>query len=56
MKCSICTQEIRKDILTGWDQGNNAEPVCYGRCCDECNVHFVIPTRIKRYLENRREN
>lgn len=51
MKCSMCEREIRKDLLTGWDQGNNAEPFA-GRCCDECNVHFVIPARIKRYLEN----
>ena len=28
--------------------GNNPIPVMpYGRCCDECNTTYVIPTRLK---------
>lgn len=26
--------------------GNNAEPVAKGRCCDDCNLGVVIPTRL----------
>ena len=45
MKCVLCKQEIRKDPLTQWDQGNNAEPLADGRCCDNCN-HDVLAARI----------
>lgn len=27
--------------------GNNAEPVCSGSCCDECNMKEVIPARME---------
>ena len=50
MKCSICSNDIEvKRSETGeviWDQGNNAEPVNDGRCCDVCNWTVVIPRRI----------
>lgn len=38
--------------------GNNARPYKDGRCCDACNLHFVIPVRIQLLLkkENRDEN
>jgi len=29
-----------------WDQGNNAQPIDDGRCCNECNAHIVIPARL----------
>ena len=38
-KCCICG-----DDLTGY--GNNAEPYKSGRCCDACNLKFVIPARL----------
>lgn len=38
--CCIC-----KKPFDGY--GNNAEPVCSGSCCDECNMKEVIPARIK---------
>lgn len=38
--CCIC-----KKPFNGY--GNNAEPVCSGSCCDECNMKEVIPARIK---------
>lgn len=44
MECSICKEEIPS--RGGWDQGNNAEPVNDGRCCDDCDWNVVIPARI----------
>lgn len=38
-KCCICGTPI------GY-YGNNADPVCDGRCCDKCNDSIVIPYRI----------
>ena len=37
--CSICGKEY-----VGW--GNNAQPVNDGRCCDRCNLDYVIPARL----------
>ena len=49
MECIICKNPIEeKRTPEGnvyWDQGNNAEPVAEGRCCDVCNADIVIPTR-----------
>ena len=47
-KCSICKKEF-----TGF--GNNAEPLNNGRCCDECNLSFVLPERIRNHLKNKEE-
>lgn len=44
MKCSICQNEIQP--VGDWTQGNNAEPVNDGRCCDQCNATVVIPARL----------
>jgi hypothetical protein len=49
MKCGICKQEI--EIKGNWDLGNNAQPVCNGRCCDVCNFNIVLPQRLIRYKE-----
>ena len=50
MECAICKEEIPS--RGGWDQGNNAEPVNDGRCCDDCNWNVVIPARMNiLYLE-----
>lgn len=38
--CCIC-----KKPFDGY--GNNAEPVCSGSCCDECNMKEVIPARLR---------
>lgn len=38
--CCICGEEY-----DGY--GNNAEPYAHGRCCDACNLKFVIPSRIE---------
>ena len=40
--CCICGKEFK-----GW--GNNPYPVVKdedARCCDDCNMEFVIPARI----------
>ena len=43
--CCIC-----KKPFDGY--GNNAEPVCSGTCCDECNIERVIPMRFKMMKDN----
>ncbi len=50
MKCVICSKEIPKDPYSGWDGGNNAEPVKEGRCCHSCNLQVVIPARLKEMM------
>ena len=42
-----------KDGKVIWTEGNNAEPVREGRCCDDCNMNKVVPARLilsKRYF------
>jgi hypothetical protein len=53
MKCCICNCEI--ETKGTWTQGNNANPVKDGRCCDRCDEGIVIPTRIGLVLKARRE-
>ena len=50
MICSICKEEI-KTTWYGWSDGNNAEPINTGRCCDDCDQKYVYPARIKQYLD-----
>jgi len=45
MKCCLCKKEIPVEV-NGWDQGNNAQPLADGRCCDSCN-NKVIAKRIE---------
>lgn len=44
MKCSICGMKFI-------GEGNNAEPVNHGRCCDDCNMMEVIPARLAQLKE-----
>ena len=50
MECCICKKEIEKQYtkegVMFWDQGNNAQPIDDGRCCNECNATIVIPARL----------
>jgi len=39
-KCCLC-----KKSYYGW--GNSARPLKEGQCCDDCNLHKVIPARLK---------
>jgi hypothetical protein len=48
--CCICGNEIVPHPLSEWDQGNNAEPVKTGRCCDTCDEHVVIPRRMENAM------
>lgn len=38
--CCICHKEII-------GRGNNPQPYEGEKCCDECNMKYVIPRRIK---------
>ena len=42
--CTICGGIIRPK--GSWLDGNNAEPVARGRCCDDCNLLVVVPARL----------
>lgn len=46
LTCSICLQPI--EARGDWTHGNSAYPVNDGRCCDECDVDFVLPMRMRR--------
>ena len=52
MDCSICGNGIEVTDY-GWADGNNAEPINDGRCCNECDESVVIPARIEYYLNHR---
>ncbi len=45
MDCSICQGHIPMEP-NGWMEGNNAQPVNDGRCCNLCNWTDVIPARL----------
>lgn len=51
MKCCLCGDELMVEARSGWDKGNNAQPVMEGRCCDECNMRVVIPRRFNEARE-----
>jgi len=38
-KCVLCKKNVK-------GYGNNANPLCEGRCCDSCNYDKVLPRRI----------
>ena len=48
MKCSICGKKI--EAKGTWKEGNNAQPINDGRCCDTCNATKVLPERLKRVI------
>jgi hypothetical protein len=54
MKCSICEKEIPVKE-GGWSQGNNAQPVNDGRCCDDCNMSVVVPARLTELCDRNEE-
>ena len=41
-KCCICGK-----VIKGY--GNETYPVKEGRCCDACNLKWVIPSRFRMY-------
>lgn len=44
LKCSICGNIIKPNYF-GWEDGNSAQSINNGRCCDDCNYMYVIPAR-----------
>ena len=50
LKCIICKGELDIHYDNNgkviWDQGNNAQPVANGICCDKCNMDIVLPHRL----------
>ena len=50
MECCFCKKETEK--RGEWSKGNNAQPITDGRCCDKCDVDFVIPIRMLRATNN----
>lgn len=44
-RCCICGGKIMPH--GSWREGNNAEPVKKGRCCDDCNMTVVLRARLK---------
>lgn len=47
MKCCICHKELEKRVT--YEAGNNPFPYVVtpgARCCDECNIKYVIPARM----------
>ena len=54
MICVICHKEIEKQYtkegVMYWDQGNSAEPIAEGRCCNKCNDTIVTPTRVTEMI------
>jgi hypothetical protein len=44
MLCSICFNKIPRH--NGRYSDNNAQPINYGRCCNDCNSAIVIPACI----------
>ena len=47
IKCVICGR-----VIFGY--GNNAEPIKKGRCCNPCNIRYVIPKRLELISQNRK--
>ena len=45
IKCCLCSKEIEK--VGTWVQGNNAQPLMDGRCCDDCNMTKVLQARLR---------
>ena len=52
MDCSICKKPI--PAVGDWTEGNSAEPVNDGRCCDQCDMAVVIPARIQEMKQRRK--
>jgi hypothetical protein len=52
LECVICSGQIehkrKPDGEVYWTEGNNAEPIEDGRCCESCNSSVVIPARLEQ--------
>ena len=55
IECVLCGHLIDRKMHEGkvyWTEGNNAQPLADGRCCDMCDCILVIPSRMGMYQEN----
>lgn len=50
LECCICGKNINSY------EANNAEPIAFGECCDDCNVNVVIPARLAQLGISKNEN
>jgi hypothetical protein len=52
-KCCIChgPLAVGEELRRGWLDGNNAQPVAEGRCCEKCERDVVFPAQKKRVEE-----
>ncbi len=58
IQCVICKRDIEHKVHNGrvyWTQGNNAQPIADGRCCDRCDVGVVLRARLVD-MQKRRKN
>ena len=42
-KCVICEEKYE-------GYGHNARPIKIGKCCNDCNMEVVLPSRIRQDL------
>lgn len=57
IQCIICMKDIEHRQHNGvvyWTEGNNAQPVADGRCCDACDCMVVIPYRMGELIGDTR--
>ena len=57
LECIICMKDIEHREHNGevyWTQGNNAQPLADGRCCDACDCMVVIPYRMGELIGDTR--
>ena len=54
MKCAYCHQDIQPELRSGWDQGNNGEPLVDGRVCNSCN-ELVLQERLRLIQERKKD-
>ena len=54
MKCAYCHQDIQPELRSGWDQGNNGEPLVNGRVCNSCN-ELVLQERLRLIQERKKD-
>jgi len=50
--CSICKKPI-PTTWYGYSEGNNAQPINDGRCCNVCDATVVIPQRLEDLILSR---
>ena len=54
--CSICGNKVEEKVNPAdgkvyWNQGENAQPINNGRCCDSCAMKVVFPARMARHYQ-----